>query len=109
MEEREASLTGKFHELLGTSDGTLYESLVREPRARLNNAQTRMNEYLKALRPVPDDVYNEFADARIAFNEATKDAFQKELEVATGNMVYPQNTEFSALDGQNIPRPTWLR
>jgi hypothetical protein len=109
MYEREASLTGKFFEHLGTSDGKKYNEVVEPFRIALNEIQTQMNELTKMGQKVPKTLHTKLAKARLAFQKAHKDGFDAELEIAKSNKEKPKNTEWSSLDGQKIDRPNWLK
>jgi hypothetical protein len=97
MEEREASLTGKFYEHIGTSDGTLFEKEIAIPKAEMNSTQMRMNEYTKLNRPVPDELYDTFIAKKLAFQDASTKGFELELEASKNSMDKPGNTERSEL------------
>ncbi|MBK9272790.1 MAG: hypothetical protein IPM48_14490 [Saprospiraceae bacterium] len=109
MEEREASLTGKFFEFLGSSDGNKFQEIVSPSRIKLNQIQVEMNELLKNGLKVPKTLHTKFAKAKIEFQKANREGFNAELEIAKQNKELPRKTEWSALDNQKIEKPDWAK
>jgi hypothetical protein len=109
MEEREASLTGKFYELVGVSDGKKFDEIIKPSKVSINEIQTQMNEYIKEGVKVPKTLHTKLAKARIDFQKAHKKAFGEELEIAKQRKEVPKNTEWSSLEGDNIERPNWAK
>lgn len=94
--EKEASEFGRFHELIGVSDGSLYEEMTREAAEKFLGLQKELVRYQENKTEPPSEFWEKYYEVKRLFEEKSREAFQAELEKAKGKFIKPR--DFSKID-----------